>query len=396
MNICLVLSAKLSYESGSTIYAASVASALTKKGHFVQVICSEIPPLGVGQLEGLQYHTVDVMEHPVIDDYAVDSARMMESICAIASKIVALNRVQKIDIIHAHYATINAIAAMTASLVIGVPVVVTCFGRDLNNGYENDERYKRMVLAALNGCTRVICSSKEILERAIEIGAAEAKLQVMQNPIDLERFFVGENLEPWGHSLKFLTVVSCFGPEKGIEITIEGFRRYLEASGASARLQIVGQDEHPQQKNLHLIEKKIAECGLGKQVELIGPVNNSEVANLLRESDVLVDSRLVGNFSTVVLEALSCGTVVIASDAPGNAAILKGELSRLMYKRGDAASLALLLEDLTRDASRFGKIKHQIVKWREASADTYGISEHVKHLVELYEQQIKEMKTHGV
>lgn len=120
------------------------------------------------------------------------------------------------------------------------------------------------------------------------------------------------------------------------------------------------------------------------------------MANLLRDSNVLVDSRLVGNFSTVVLEALSCGTVVIASDAPGNAAILKGELSRLMYKRGDAASLALLLEDLTRDASYFGKIKHQIVKWREASADIYGISEHVKHLVELYEQQIKEMKTHGV
>ena len=74
MNICLLPSAELSYESGSTIYANVYVNELIKKGHTVNVICSSLPR---DVNDKVNYILLDVMKHPVIDDYYISDCEMM-------------------------------------------------------------------------------------------------------------------------------------------------------------------------------------------------------------------------------------------------------------------------------------------------------------------------------
>jgi hypothetical protein len=76
MKICLIPSAKLSYESGSTLYAAMIANRLTELGHDVHVICSEMPKKSV---EKTTFHLIDILEHPVIDDYPVSNRDLLDT-----------------------------------------------------------------------------------------------------------------------------------------------------------------------------------------------------------------------------------------------------------------------------------------------------------------------------
>ena len=60
--------------------------------------------------------------------------------------------------------------------------------------------------------------------------------------------------------------------------------------------------------------QEIAELGLSEKVENYGPVSDHELAALYQRSIALVYPSLCGGFGIPPLEAMQCGTVVVASN----------------------------------------------------------------------------------
>jgi glycosyltransferase involved in cell wall biosynthesis len=100
------------------------------------------------------------------------------------------------------------------------------------------------------------------------------------------------------------------------------------------------------------LERMRAEHGLDEQVRFLGRVPDEQLPDLLRAADlVVVPSRSMEGFGMSTVEALACGTPVVATDSGASPEIL-GPIDRTLLVPLDPAALADRLEQLLRDPAR--------------------------------------------
>jgi glycosyltransferase involved in cell wall biosynthesis len=100
------------------------------------------------------------------------------------------------------------------------------------------------------------------------------------------------------------------------------------------------------------LERIRAEQGLDEQVRFLGRVPDEQLPDLLRAADlVVVPSRSMEGFGMSTVEALACGTPVVATDSGASPEIL-GPIDRALLVPLDAGALADRLEQLLRDPAR--------------------------------------------
>lgn len=136
---------------------------------------------------------------------------------------------------------------------------------------------------------------------------------------------------------------------KGVRHLLEAVRRMPPE--LHARLIVIG--DGPEKSAL---ERGARDSGLGDRVEIRGRVSDKELRATYAESDVLVLPSILDargdteGLGVVLLEAMSYGIPVVASDIGGITDIVEHEQSGLLVPPGDPAALALALERLARDA----------------------------------------------
>jgi phosphatidylinositol alpha-mannosyltransferase len=94
-------------------------------------------------------------------------------------------------------------------------------------------------------------------------------------------------------------------------------------------------------------------AGVAAAVELLGPLDDAAKASLLRSVDAYVAPHSGGeSFGIVLVEAMSAGAPVVASDLGAFRRVLDdGELG-VLFPTGDPAALATVLSDLLDDGDR--------------------------------------------
>jgi glycosyltransferase involved in cell wall biosynthesis len=151
---------------------------------------------------------------------------------------------------------------------------------------------------------------------------------------------------------------------KGVKNLIDAVRRL--PPDLRARLVVIG--DGPERQAL---ETRARVSGLGDRVEIRGRVSDEELRATYAGSDVLVLPSIVDargdteGLGVVLLEAMSYGVPVVASDIGGITDIVEHDTSGLLVPPGDPAALAQALERLARDpalASRLGSAGEQRVR----------------------------------
>jgi teichuronic acid biosynthesis glycosyltransferase TuaC len=248
------------------------------------------------------------------------------------------------DLIDAHYFYPDGVAASMVARQLNKPYVVTARGTDLNLIPEYP-RPRRLILETAHHAVGSIGVCKALMDRLAELGADTAKLHVMRNGVDLERFYPIDRSEArqrlhFGNDERILLSVGHLVERKGHHLAIEA----LNALPKSSILVIAGNG--PELASL----KELAEArNLTKRVRLVGEVPNDQLKWWYSAADVLVLCSSREGWANVLLESMACGTPVVATNIWGTPEVVNSpNVGRLMHTRTSAA-LVECLNDLFSD-----------------------------------------------
>jgi D-inositol-3-phosphate glycosyltransferase len=175
---------------------------------------------------------------------------------------------------------------------------------------------------------------------------------------------------------------------KGLGILIKALARVKRKFKEEMKLVVVGgdssglmhSDEESNEKK-HL-KRLINKLDLNEDVIFLGPVDRERLPFYYSVADVCVVPSLYESFGLVAVEAMACGTPVIASKVGGLAHTVKAGYSGMHFVPGRSDHLAKVLLKLITDSEKMEKIG---INARLRAAKEFGLERTVKQIKELYD-----------
>jgi len=251
---------------------------------------------------------------------------------------------QGISHVHAHFANHPAVAALIIHRLTGIPFSFTARGSDV----QVDRQMLKEKVDAAQFVIAVSSDNKQIM--VDECGpSVSKKIHVIYGGVDVDRLsphFAGPSAGP----LKILCVARL-EEVKGHTYLVEACR-ILRERGVAFECRMVG--DGPLFKQ---IEMQIKQSGLGKQVQLVGPLGYQEVIKEMSRADVLVlqtaptaqgDREGIPN---VLKEAMACGLPVVACGVGGIPELVDHERTGILVALKNSDALADSLQRLYEDSA---------------------------------------------
>ena len=265
------------------------------------------------------------------------------------------------DIVHAH----NIPAALAMKKATGKKVlslhgiysqqITELHGKIYSNASKNYEE------KALNWADSITAISREACDYYSKCGF---NVKYIPNAIDLNNF-------PKKPIKKFENQIIYAGrlsKEKGIATLLD----LAEHLPTKYNLLIVG---------IGPDEEKVRNIANSKtNVHYLGYQSKENTISLIRGSDLLIQPSIMEGTSSTLLEAMGCGTCIIASNVGGNAEILDNDKTGILIEPNNAEKLLNKISDLLTDNERRSMMVAEglktIVKydWKEVGKlylDTY-------------------------
>lgn len=244
-------------------------------------------------------------------------------------------RGQVFDVIDAHYFYPDGVAAAQLGRALGLPVVITGRGTDLTL-IPKDVGPRMRIRWAANEAAAMVTVCEDLRKRLVALGAPAARTLVLRNGVDLELFHTGDRAAARRAMQVEGFTMLCVGlliPRKGHELVI---RALVDAP--DCRLLIAG--DGPLRGDLEALARRLK---VADRVRFLGEVAHAELPKIYAAADVLVLASSREGWANVLLEAMACGTPVIATDVNGASEIVQGpEAGLLMVERTPECLLASL------------------------------------------------------
>lgn len=253
------------------------------------------------------------------------------------------------DLIDAHYFYPDGVAAAMLGRALGRPVVITGRGTDLNL-IPDYALPRRMIRWAARQAAGLVTVSAALKERLVALGTEPDRIHVLRNGVDLDRFRPVDRAaarKALGLRRTTLLSVGNLVPLKGHDLAIRAVGRLPEAE-----LLIAGAG--PQEAEL----RRLAEVErVMDRVRFLGRVPHESLREIYGAADVLVLASSREGWPNVLLEAMACGTPVVATRVGGiPECVAAPEAGELVDERSAEAIAAavrrLLARRPERDATR--------------------------------------------
>jgi teichuronic acid biosynthesis glycosyltransferase TuaC len=211
------------------------------------------------------------------------------------------------DIVDAHYFYPDGVAAALLAQRFDLPLVITARGTDVNVIARQPGPGRRIAWAARRAAA-VIAVSARLKDALVELGVEPSKVVVLRNGVDAELFRPEPAAAARAHfGLPDGVLLGCVGnlaPEKGQALAIEALRHL-----GACRLVIVGEGALRAE-----LEASARQHGVAERVHWLGNMPQAQLRQLYAALDVLLLPSLREGWPNVLLEAMACGTPVVASD----------------------------------------------------------------------------------
>ncbi len=234
----------------------------------------------------------------------------------------------------------------------------------INPGAWPGRLVKSAVTRIYAGGDAFACISRDIERETLGAGIAAARVHFLPNPVDMTHFRPAEGADRRRLRAEFgvdddRVVVAFAGRlsrEKGVSELLDAWQRLSAAGalktsgGAAALLLVAGPDMPGHAWNLGESARAfVARHGLDPTVRFLGPLR--DVAPLYRAADLAVVPSHFEALGLSALEALACGTPVVASAVGGLLDFMVDGLNGALCPPQDPAALAERLAPLVGDAA---------------------------------------------
>jgi glycosyltransferase involved in cell wall biosynthesis len=244
------------------------------------------------------------------------------------------------DVIDAEFFWPDGPAAIALGDHFGVPVSIKARGSDINY-WATMPAIRQRILAAADAADGLLAVSAALADHMAAIGIDRERITVHYTGIDADRFHPVDRAATragLGLGGPLFVTVGTLNRNKGQYLAIEAI-----AAMPGATLVLVG--DGPDRERL---AAQAAEQGVTDRVRLAGQLPADQVAPLIAAADALVQPSAKEGLANVWVEALACGTPVIATDAGGIAEVLDRPAAGLIVERSAtalAAAMAAILND---------------------------------------------------
>jgi phosphatidylinositol alpha-mannosyltransferase len=274
------------------------------------------------------------------------------------------------DVIHIHEPASPSLGLLSCWAAQG-PIVATF--------HTSNPRSRAMIAAypilqpALEKISARIAVSEYARRTLVEHLGGDAV--VIPNGVDVDFFATAEPKAEWqGRTIGFIGRID--EPRKGLPVLMKALPTIL-AAVPDARLLVAGRGDEAE---------AVAElpADLRSRVEFLGMVSDEDKARLLRSVDLYVAPNTGGeSFGIILVEAMSAGAPVLASDLDAFAQVLdQGEAGEL-FTNEDADALAAAAVRLLGDPARLAELRERGARhvrrfdWSTVGADILAVYETV-------------------
>ena len=286
-----------------------------------------------------------------------------------ASRVRRWIREGDFDVLHVHSPVTPSVGMMACWSAIG-PIVAT-FHAAIDGRSRAMSSAAWMLQATLEKVRARIAVSEEARRTVVEHLGGDAVL--VPNGVDVGRFADAKVTPDWSGpgTIAFLGRVD--EARKGLEVLLAAFPGIVAAM-PEARLLVAGPGETDALDELP--------SDLASRVTLLGRISEADKASLFASVDVYVAPHIGGeSFGIVLLEAMSAGAPVIASDLAAFSDVLDGGRCGVLFRTGDPQALADATIALLGDADRRAELA---TIGRERAAE-YDWSRVARQVVAVYE-----------
>lgn len=243
-----------------------------------------------------------------------------------------LQAAQDFDLIDAHYFFPDGVAAALLGRALGKPVVITARGTDINF-IPRRALPRRMIRWAATQAAGMIAVSDTVRRAMIALGLPAQRVRTLRNGVDLAMFQPmarAERRAALGVSGSVLLSVGHLIERKGHDRVIGALPRLPGYS-----LLIAG--DGPERVRL---AAQAAALGLANRVRFLGPVAHERLAAIYSAADALVLASSREGWPNVLLEAMACGTPVVASNVWGATELVSDPAAGVLMPEQSAAGVA--------------------------------------------------------
>jgi glycogen synthase len=378
-------------------HAAALARNLVALGHEVHVVTRDHPdPLAPHDpapqeewLEGV--HVVRVAEAPPV----IPFQDLVPWVLAFNNRAVAaaskLAREREFDVVHAHDWLV-AYAAAGLKEAFDLPLVATIHATEYG-------RHQGWLPGPMNKlihqvewwltyeARRVIVCSEYMRDQVRDIFALpEDGVDVVPNGVAVRDFALpADEVAAFRRTLvgprtKMVLFAGRLEYEKGVQTVLEALQQ-VRAQVGPVKFFIAGIGTYSDE-----LRRRVRELGLRRHVHFTGFLEDHELRLHYAAADVAVAPSIYEPFGLVAVEAMACGTPVVAGDTGGLREIVAGGHG-LSFTPQDAIHLAEILVEVLTDASLAERL---VARATRRIADRYEWGSVAAATVDVYARAVRE------
>ena len=251
----------------------------------------------------------------------------------------------KYDLSHSFFTIPCGFISLLLMWQFKIPYIISLRGSDVP-GYSDRFSFlygfiKPLVRLIWKKSFAVVSNSQGLKELAFKTNSKQ-EIGVIYNGTDISDFIPKPEKRP-ADKIIITVGASRITARKGINYLLEAMKK-LSSEYPNIFLRAMGDGN--EKENL---EKMAKELGLEKNVEFIGRVPRENTAPYYQEASIFVLPSLNEGMSNAMLEALSSGLPLIATDTGGTRELLEDGINGFIIKMKDSQDLADKIEILIKD-----------------------------------------------
>lgn len=279
------------------------------------------------------------------------------------------------DLIHAHFSYPDGVVATRLGQDYNIPVIITEHAPWIS-WMDKYAQVRRQAVAASRACAVHIAVSRYVGDTIVRFTGGSGKLQVIPVGVD-GAVFAPRSGGPRPDPNQIL-YVGRIHSTKGVDILFQALCQLI-ARRPEVRLVVVGGGLPFRRYRLQeaQLRRLVVELRLQNHAEFVGPKSPDEVAEFMRKSALLVLPSRAESFGAVLVEALACGTPVVATRCGGPEDIVNDGVGLLVPKE-DVEALASGIDDVLMHRDRYNSDRLRAYalenfSWEKIARDTMDL-----------------------